>query len=319
MMWWWSMVWVACAQPLTSDGPVAQPPDGFWDHWGDGRAELDAYRLTTPRYGELRQGEAVQIWVTETFTHEARVKSDGGHDDEYPVLKLNDSREFQTGIYDYDVMTSTFVRLDGQAPLGEPVKVSMTMAEWCGHVYEQVLPRDDALRWTGHSYFDGEADQQRDLKRRPAGLVGDAAPMVARGVVGGWVEPGAEVELDYLPTLVQGRVSHTDPSWGRATLARAEQTHEIEVPAGTFVVRDVTLRAGGRTTTWQVEVEAPHRIIRWERSDGEVAELVGSERLAYWQLNGSEGVRHRVDLGLPAPQVPSTEPAEDRPQPAAEP
>jgi len=72
--------------------PPAAAGAAFWDVWGDGKAELDGYRLLVPRYGELRRGEAVQIWVTETFTAGQRVKSDGGHPDEFPVLKLNDVR-----------------------------------------------------------------------------------------------------------------------------------------------------------------------------------------------------------------------------------
>src|SRR5207249_3206702 len=87
----------------------------FWSTWGDGKAELDGYALTQPRYGELRAGTAVLIFVTEDFSDSARVKADPGKhpaSDVYPVLKLNFVRDFQTGIYDYNVMTSTFARVD---------------------------------------------------------------------------------------------------------------------------------------------------------------------------------------------------------------
>ena len=49
----------------------------FWAHWGDGKAELNGYRLTQPRYGELRKGTVVHVYVTEPFSHEARVKAGG--------------------------------------------------------------------------------------------------------------------------------------------------------------------------------------------------------------------------------------------------
>jgi len=304
MVWWWAML--ACAgPPNVTVVPSAQVDSAFWAHWGDGRAELSGYRLTTPRYGELRHGEAVQVWVTETFTQGQRVKSDGGHPDEYPVLKLNDSREFQTGIYDYDVMTSTFHRLDGRAPLGEPVKVSMSMQEWCGHVYEQLLPGDDGtLSWEAHSYFDGEADREVPLPRSRTGLVGDAAPFVARGLGGPWVAPGESVEVDWLPTLVQGRMTHRAPAWGRATLRRAQATEPVTVPAGTYEVRRFVIEAPEHTTTWLVEAAPPHRIVRWERSDGEVAELLGTERLPYWTQNGEgdEQLLPRIGLSPPGPR-----------------
>ena len=127
----------ADAAPL----PAQQVPDGFWDHWGDGRAELAAYELAFPRYGEVRRGKATLVTVSQRFDDAQRVKPEGRGRDSYPVLKQNLVMDFQTGIYDYNVMTSTFLRLDGGAPLGEPVKVSMSMQEWCGHVYEQLIPR----------------------------------------------------------------------------------------------------------------------------------------------------------------------------------
>ena len=99
-------------------------PSQFWEQWGDGQAELNGYELVQPRYGEERRGVAVLVFVTETFTDADRVKSDGGHDDEYPVMKLNDMRDFQTGIYDYHAMTSSFVSLGAPGVLHQPVKVS---------------------------------------------------------------------------------------------------------------------------------------------------------------------------------------------------
>ena len=94
-------------------GLSAAPPD-FWPHWSDNKAEMNGYRLVQPRYGAKRAGTAVLIYVTEDFSDSLRVKADPGQhpaSDVYPVMKLNDVRHFQTGIYDYNVMTSTFARV----------------------------------------------------------------------------------------------------------------------------------------------------------------------------------------------------------------
>src|SRR4051812_35432527 len=107
--------------------------DEFWQHWGDGKAELDGYALTQPRYGEKREGTAVLVFVTEDFSDSLRVKADPGKhppSDVYPVLKLNFIRDFQTGIYDYNVMTSTFLKTEDHFA---PVKISFSSQEWCGH------------------------------------------------------------------------------------------------------------------------------------------------------------------------------------------
>ena len=49
--------------------------DEFWAHWGDGKGELNGYRLIQPRYGEKRAGTAVLVYVTEDFSDALRVKA----------------------------------------------------------------------------------------------------------------------------------------------------------------------------------------------------------------------------------------------------
>src|SRR5262249_4708755 len=159
--------------------PVAA--EDFWAHWGDGKAEMNGYRATVPRYGAVRAGTDVLVFVTEDMSDSLRVKADPGKhpaSDVYPVMKLNVVRHFQTGIYDYDVMTSTFARV---AP-GWPVrKISFSSQEWCGHVYHQLLPRADKVPGLFHSYFDGEADGADDLAFPKDGVFEDELPILLRG------------------------------------------------------------------------------------------------------------------------------------------
>jgi hypothetical protein len=273
--------------------------EGFWGHWADGQAEVDAYRLTMPRYGEARSGEAVLIFVTETFTAAQRVKSDGGHPDEYPVLKLNDVRHFQTGVYDYDLMTSVFVRLDGTDPLGLATRADLGSQEWCGNVYDQLLLEQGRLTRDRHSYFDGEADQQGDLSVSEGGVMGDTFPILVRSLAGEGVGPGETREVPWLPSLADVRLAHQPLVWTTATIARSASTQTIAVPGGSFEVSTVTVTVGDWTTTWDVEAAYPHRLGRWSRSAGEEAVLTGSRRMKYWELKrgGDEALRH--ELGLP--------------------
>ena len=55
---------------------------------------------------------------------------------------------------------------------------------------------------------------------------------------------------------------------------------------------------GGAQWRFEVEVAAPHRIIRWSSSQGEQATLKGSERLAYWKLSGPGGHEKLKALGI---------------------
>ena len=51
---------LSCQATAETTTPRSQTADGFWSHWGDGRAEVVGYKLTQPRYGEPRAGEAVR-------------------------------------------------------------------------------------------------------------------------------------------------------------------------------------------------------------------------------------------------------------------
>src|SRR5713101_837527 len=175
--------------PASVPAPLGSSPvfgEEFWKRWGDGKGEVSGYDLTFPRYGELRKGVAVVVFVTETFSNSARVKSDPGKhpkSDEFPVMKLNLVQDFSTGIYDYNLLTSAFVALapvNGR-PAGSATKVSFSSQEWCGHVYAQVLFDAHYARFTSHSYFDSEADSSASLELPNGALSEDALLAWARG------------------------------------------------------------------------------------------------------------------------------------------
>jgi hypothetical protein len=288
--------------------PVAASPtygSPFWDHWGDGLAELAGYDLTLARYGAPRQGSAVTIFVTESFTNGERVKADGPGPDVFPVLKLNLVKDFPTGVYDYSLMTSTFVALESQngRPAGVPTKVSFSSQEWCGHAYQQLLfDAAEKLRDVSHSYFQGEADQNRSLAASNAATAEDALFLWARGLAYPRVEPGESVAVPVALALDRSRLRHVEVGLEAATLSRAAATRTVTVPAGSFEVRDavavVTGKTGARTWTFWVEVAAPHRLIGWETTEGERAELLATTRLPYWKLNGPGGEAELAKLGL---------------------
>jgi hypothetical protein len=275
----------------------------FWAHWGDGRGELNGYRLSQPRYGHPRKGTAVLVFVTEDFSDRARVKADPGRhpaSDVFPVLKLNVQRKFQTGIYAYDVMTSVFARVARGWPIA---KASFSSQEWCGQIWQQLVPRGNAIETTLHSYFDGEADGSGRLPLPANGVMEDALPIVLRGWGGEYLPQGGRVTVPFLPSLLRSRLAHEPLAWGRATISRGASTASVTVPAGRFVVTTWTVaEEGGRTLRLEFESAAPYRLVRWSGDTGERAELLGSTRLAYWKLNGPGAEKHLKDLGLPVPK-----------------
>jgi hypothetical protein len=285
---------------LAASGASAQD---FWKHWGDGKAELSGYRLTQPRYGAARAGTAVLIFVTEDMSDTLRVKADPGKhpaSDVYPVMKLNEVRDFQTGIYDYNVMTSTFARVADGWPVA---KVSFSSQEWCGHVYHQLIPGRDGIAGILHSYFDGEADRKDALPLPRDGVFEDALPILLRGWKGDFLKPGESRSLPFLPSLLASRLEHRSLAWGRATISRAAATSTLATPAGRFEVVTWTVAVdGGRTTTFAFEAQPPYRLVKRSSDSGEELVLLRSTRLAYWKLNAPGGERYLKELGLPIPR-----------------
>ncbi len=133
--------------------------NAFKAYWYAGEAEITSYELDQARYGEMREGKAVLIYVTEPFLADKQVKADGNHPDNIPVLKLNTTKNYLTGIYPYSIMTSSFYPVNDDQ---HALKVSFSSQEWCGHVYAQLNNRDQ-FEVMSHSYFEKEADETLQL------------------------------------------------------------------------------------------------------------------------------------------------------------
>lgn len=110
----------------------------FDDYWYTQGAEITRYRLEQVRYGEIHEGDAVLIFVTEGFLPDKQVKANHPeyHDQVIPILKLIFTKKFYTGIYPYSLMSSIFTPIDIiQYP--HTLKVTASTQEWCGQVYSQ--------------------------------------------------------------------------------------------------------------------------------------------------------------------------------------
>jgi hypothetical protein len=292
------------ALTLGSGGPAPT----FESYWEDGRAELSGYRYHVMRYGEAREGQAVMITVTEPFSESKRVKVDDPSKnpaDTFEAVKMNLVRDFQTGIYDYNTMTSVFVRSRDFSP----VKVSFASSEWCGNVYEEIQVDPGAVRQTLRSYFEGESGE-RSLARPPSGVLEDQLFVLLRGLRGDFLRPGERRTVALLPSSVGRRLAHRPLAWVNAAIARSPKPERVTVAAGAFsadLYRVTT--ADARTGSFWVEHAYPHRIVRWSWAGGaaqgrkgseatESAELAGSARLRYWELHGNGQETFLRQLGL---------------------
>ncbi len=307
-----ALVTVAIATALlVSAAPVSNSPT-FESHWQDGKAELNGYRYAVTRYGQRRSGTAVMVFVTEPFSEAKRVKVDDPNanpKDTFEALKLNFIRDFQTGIYDYNTMTSVFVRSRDFSP----AKISFSSAEWCGHVYEEMLfgPRDIADRYT--SYFEDESAERR-LPLTKEGIAEEELFLRLRSLRTEWLRPGERRMVPFVDSAFLRRLSHRPLRWTEATIARSRGTEAVVVPAGRFEAALYTVAvASGREGRIWIEAAYPHRIVRWEwrsvagqksathwsPAEGlDTGELTGSARLPYWRLHEVGDEKYLKVLGL---------------------
>lgn len=138
-----------------------EPSEAFKAYWYAGKAEITSYKLEQARYGEIHQGQAVLIYVTEDFLPNQQIKADTQNPNNISVLKLNATKKFNTGLYPYSIMQSTFFPVSNNQ---HAIKVTSSIQEWCGQVYAQ-LNNKNQFEISAYSYFESEGDKNFKLEK----------------------------------------------------------------------------------------------------------------------------------------------------------
>lgn len=129
-------------------------------YWYDGTAEISSYQLKQSRYGELHNGTAVLVYVTEPFSKKSNTKADYSNPANISVLKLNTTKKFNTGIYPYSMMTSTFFPFEKEE---HSLKVTSSIQEWCGMTYLE-MKNDANFNFNLNSYFEGASFDNKEIE-----------------------------------------------------------------------------------------------------------------------------------------------------------
>jgi len=290
-----TLVVSACtsADSKESQSPPEDQAD-FNSYWYGGKAEITRYELEQARYGEMRKGDAVLIFVTEDFLRDKQVKHEYGDAAQtISVLKLNSVRKFYTGIYPYSIMTSVFTPVNTeQVPT---LKVTSSTQEWCGQTFMQFNHRQPGFDVQVRSYFQKEGDQNFHLD--------DA--MLEDEV---WTR--IRLAPDKLPT---GDIQMIP---GQLFSRLRHQPLKIEKAAATLTTGSsgislytIDYQRVERTLTIQFEKAFPHRIISWEEKTksgfGSKAKLMTTRAVKthslktdYWSKNKLSDSHFREELGL---------------------
>jgi hypothetical protein len=281
------------AESLKNNSETAKPnllSREFKDYWYSGEAEITSYKLEQARYGELRDGHAVLIFVTEPFLADKQVKADRNNPDNIPVLKLNSTKKYFTGIYPYSIMSSSFYPVQDNQ---HAIKISASVQEWCGHVYAQLNNRED-FEYEAHSYFEGEADQEFKMEKN---ILENELWNKLR------INPGGlpQGELEVIPSLEYIRVAHKKIKPFKAI---ASLTAQDGISSYTLTYPELD-----RTLTINFGTAFPHTIESWSEEFksgfGTNAKILTSKatkikllKTPYWQQNGNKDIILRERLGL---------------------
>ncbi|NND62069.1 MAG: septum formation inhibitor Maf [Flavobacteriaceae bacterium] len=256
---------------------------GFQDYWYAGQAEITSYKLTQERYGELRDGTSVTIFVTEDFLPKEQVKANRSAEKNIPVLKLNHTKKYLTGIYPYSVMTSTFSPVNNK---DHALKSTFSMQEWCGQVYLQLNNRKD-YEILSHSYFEGEADQNMSLPK--TWLENEFWNLIRINP-----EELPTGEFTALPSFEYFRMSHTP-------LKEADATASL-FKGDSLSTYTLTYPDLNRELKIYFESKPPYEIERWEELHPNgmktSAEKIERIKSAYWNQNSNQYLYLRDSLGL---------------------
>ena len=267
--------------------------DEFKQYWYAGKAELCSYDLKQARYGEIHEGSAVTIFVTEDFSKSKQVKLDNPQtagNDKLPVLKLNLIKKFNTGIYPYSIMMSVFSPVDiDNYP--DAVKVTANVQEWCGISFMQINKQESTFEMNSYSYFEKEGDQSATFK---SCIPEDQLWNLIR------LSPGRLPvgKQQLLPGSLYTRLTHIPLSVQAAVLTLQDE--------GTVSIYTIDYTTQKHTITIRFEKSFPHKILGWEETfpgfDGKLltttATLNKTLMSDYWAHHNNSDRVMREQLGL---------------------
>jgi hypothetical protein len=255
------------------------------DFWFNG-AEINRYELSQSHYGEQHPGHAELIYVTEPFLTQQQVKDEQGLHPSTEVLKLNALRTFNTGIYSYRTMTSTFRPIDTEE-YPHALKSTTSVQDWCGQTYQQINRHDQGWNVERHSYFEKEGDQTVKLNdvwlEDELWLLIRLAPDEL---------PVGTIEL--LPSALTTRFTH-QPIQANTAVAKLVEGRQQSI----YTLRYLN---ANHTLVIHFDSEFPHIIRAWEEHSTQgVTRAVLTNRIMnsyYWSEKKVKDSLKRKQLGL---------------------
>lgn len=271
-----SLLVVSCKEEIKIEADVQNSTvlsEETKSYWYSGLAEITSYNLTQQRYGENRSGNAVLIYVTEDFDAKQLVKADQQQDANFPVLKLNSTKSFTTGIYPYHIMQSSFLPMEKNS---FPAKITTSIQEWCGQSF-MMLENKENYEIQINSYFQKIGNDKFSLQKSAS-------------------ENALLNQLRLFPTQIDTTITSMLPSFEFLRLYNKEvKAYEVKLSqqkVNDSLISELIYPELRRNFTIYQEAFFPNSILGWEESltiNDTVyttkANKLTTMRIDYWNKN----------------------------------
>lgn len=286
-----AFVLISFCLACSSSGREGVEEEKFSKYWYQGKAEINVFELQQSRYGEVRPGKAVMIFVTEDFSRTKQVKMDQPQErpsDAMKVMKLNMTREFITGVYPYHTMLSVFTPIYEELP---SPKLTASVTEWCGQSFTQLNHKSGNYNYQMFSYFESEGDQSGKL----SGITEEELFTLIR--LHPDLVPLGEQKM--IPSLIFQRFAHIPLKAEQANLSKKDLgSNQSQI--------DVEYEEIGRKISIRYNQFFPFEILGfeevWTKSNGQkeitTASRTSLQLMDYWNKNEKVFEPLRKDLGL---------------------
>ena len=274
---------------ITNSNDILVQKNQFNDYWYSGTAEINSYELKQSRYGEIREGEAVLVFVTEPFSLNKQVKLDNPNDagkDNITIMKLNNIKKFITGIYDYSIISSSFTPINFRR-FPRTLKLNTSIQEWCGHTFTQLNLKENNYQFQQFSYFEAEGDTKKNI---PASLLEEELMTYIR-IHKGQLPLG---KLDLIFPITYSRFTYKELKVAKAKISKTE--------LDTIIRYNIEYLDYTRKVTIDAQKEFPYKILSWTEDNGDglltEARLKKSINEPYWNQKKLSDEAKRKELQL---------------------
>ena len=269
------------------------------EYWSDGLAEVNRYELSQNRYDNIHKGHLIQVYVSEDFLTDKQVKNESySSTKSTSVLKRIETRYFNTGIYDYNMFSSTFTPFDIQK-FPKAIKVTSTSQEWCGTTFVQLNSTKKGYKHTINSYFEVEGDKITNINNATT-----EEELFTKLRMNPDLLPIGNFRM--IPSSIVSRLLHLKAisykSTGMITAYNGQEFKGDNLKSYTISTPQLN-----RKVVIVYESKSPYKIVGWtdtypsmfdKKPRTTVARLSHQIKEAYWKLNGKEDQDKRVLLGL---------------------